>query len=57
VLKTVVKTIFSPILLVLDVWEHAYYVDYKNERAQFVEHFWNIVNWDIVNSRLKELEA
>jgi len=44
-----------PILLVLDVWEHAYYVDYKNERAQFVEHFWNIVNWDSVNLRIKEL--
>jgi Fe-Mn family superoxide dismutase len=38
--------------MVLDVWEHAYYVDYKNERAKFVEAFWNIVNWDYVNKTL-----
>lgn len=43
------------ILLVLDVWEHAYYIDYKNERAKFVEAFWNIINWDKVNQRIKKL--
>jgi Fe-Mn family superoxide dismutase len=41
------------ILMVLDVFEHAYYIDYKNERAKFVEAFWNIVNWDEVNKRLE----
>jgi len=42
------------ILMVLDVFEHAYYIDYKNERAKFVDAFWSIVNWDEVNKRLKE---
>jgi Fe-Mn family superoxide dismutase len=37
------------LLLVLDLWEHAYYIDYKNDRAKFVEGFWNVVNWDYVN--------
>jgi Fe-Mn family superoxide dismutase len=43
------------ILMVLDVWEHAYYIDYKNERAKFVDAFWNIVNWDEVNKRFEEI--
>jgi Fe-Mn family superoxide dismutase len=43
------------ILMVLDVWEHAYYLDYRNERARFVDAFWNIVDWDEVNKRLEGL--
>jgi Fe-Mn family superoxide dismutase len=43
------------ILMVVDVWEHAYYLDYKNERAKFVDAFWNIVNWDEVNKRLERI--
>jgi len=41
------------LLLVLDVFEHAYYLDYKNDRARFVESFWSIVNWDVVSRRFK----
>jgi len=42
------------ILMVLDVFEHAYYLDYKNDRGKFVEAFWNIVNWDEIGKRLEQ---
>jgi Fe-Mn family superoxide dismutase len=44
------------ILMVLDVWEHAYYLDYKNDRGKFVEAFWNIVDWNEINKRLEDLQ-
>jgi superoxide dismutase, Fe-Mn family len=39
-------------LLTCDVWEHAYYVDYRNARAKYVENFWNLVNWDTAAAKL-----
>jgi Fe-Mn family superoxide dismutase len=39
-------------VLTLDVWEHAYYIDYRNARAKFVEEFWKLVNWDFANKNL-----
>jgi Fe-Mn family superoxide dismutase len=42
-----------PILMVIDVFEHAYYIDYKNDRAKFIDAFWNIVNWDEVSKRFE----
>ena len=41
----------GPPILVLDMWEHAYYLQYKNVKADYVEAFWNIVNWNDVASR------
>jgi Fe-Mn family superoxide dismutase len=40
-------------LLTCDVWEHAYYIDTRNERPKYVKNFWNVVNWDFVAENFK----
>ncbi|MFP4523340.1 MAG: superoxide dismutase [Candidatus Nanoarchaeia archaeon] len=38
-------------LLVIDVWEHAYYLDYQNDKKSYMKNIWNLINWEEVNSR------
>lgn len=45
------------IILVLDMWEHAYYIDYKNDKKSYVNNFWQIVNWGKANERLDQILA
>lgn len=41
-------------LLTCDMWEHAYYLDYRNEKKKWLEAFWNVVDWEFVASQLKK---
>ncbi len=43
-------------LLVLDMWEHSYFLQYKANRAEYINAFWNIVNWNIVNKRFEKIK-
>jgi len=45
------KTQSKP-LLTIDIWEHAYYIDYRNARAKYIENFWNVIDWGVVESRV-----
>jgi len=41
-------------ILTCDVWEHAYYLDYQNRRADYVEAFWNLIDWNVIEKRFLE---
>ena len=41
-------------LLTMDVWEHAYYIDYRNRRAAHLQALWQIINWEVINQRVLE---
>jgi Fe-Mn family superoxide dismutase len=43
-------------LLTCDMWEHAYYIDYRNSRAEYLQGFWKLVNWDFVAAGLERIE-
>lgn len=43
-------------LLVLDMWEHSYYLQYKTKRPDYISSFWNIINWNEVNKRFLEID-
>lgn len=44
-------------LLVLDMWEHSYFLQYKSNREEYIKAFWNIVNWNEVNKRFKKIKS
>jgi Fe-Mn family superoxide dismutase len=45
------------IILVMDMFEHAYYIDHKNDKGRYIDAFWKIIDWSIVNSRLENIRG
>ena len=44
-----------PVIMVIDIWEHAYYLDYKNDRAKYMDAIWNVVNWNGISKRWDDM--
>ena len=42
-------------ILVIDIWEHAYYIDYRNKRPEYIENFFKVIDWDVVSKRYEEI--
>jgi len=42
----------NDVCLIIDMWEHAYYLDYGPDKKKYIDNFWKIINWDIINGRL-----
>ena len=42
-------------LLVIDMWEHSYFLQYKSNRSNYINAFWNILNWNVVNKRYEKI--
>ena len=44
-------------ILVIDMWEHSYYLQYKTKRPEYIDAFWNIVNWNEANKRFNQIKS
>lgn len=42
-------------IFVIDMWEHSYFLQYKANRAEYINTFWNIVNWNVINKRFEKI--